>query len=86
MSNETISVNCLLLEQAIEKYGKDKLKIYYSLGQSMYFSVTERKEKTAIKLVCLLPDEKVNLASLHVSVLLLVFFLGYWAAHVGQRL
>lgn len=58
-SHPPIGTVGLTQEQAIEMYGKDKLKIYVSLGQSMYFSVTERKEKTAIKLICLLPDEKV---------------------------
>ncbi|XP_062521558.1 glutathione reductase, mitochondrial-like [Corticium candelabrum] len=46
-------------DEAVAKYGKDKLSIYYSRTQSMYFSVTERKERTVMKLICHLPDEKV---------------------------
>lgn len=56
-------------EEAIAKYGKDKLKIYYEPTQSMYFSVIERKERTVLKLICLLPDEKVFLVSLHFCML-----------------
>ncbi|KAF6040929.1 GSR [Bugula neritina] len=45
--------------EAKEKYGEDKLKIYRSAFTPMYHSVTQRKVKAFVKLICLLPDEKV---------------------------
>ena len=41
-------------------YGKDKLKIYKSSFTPMYHAVTTRKTKTAMKLITLLPEEKVR--------------------------
>lgn len=46
-------------EEAIEKHGKDKIKVYKSKFTNMYHAVTSRKTKTFMKLVTLLPDEKV---------------------------
>ncbi|XP_076096850.1 glutathione reductase, mitochondrial-like isoform X2 [Mytilus galloprovincialis] len=45
--------------EAEEKYGKEKIKAYKSEFTPMYFAVTTRKEKCHMKLICLLPDEKV---------------------------
>ncbi len=44
---------------AIEKHGKENIKVYTSVFTPMYFALTERKQKTAMKLVCLGKDEKV---------------------------
>lgn len=47
-------------EQAAEKYGRDKLKIYTADFVNLYYSMTTNKPKTYMKMVCLLPDEKVR--------------------------
>ena len=49
-----------LLAQAVEKYGTDKIKIYQSKFVNMYYAVSDTKPKTGMKLVCLLPEEKVG--------------------------
>jgi len=45
--------------QAIQKFGQQNLKIYTTKFTNMYFSMTSQKQKTAMKVICLLPDEKV---------------------------
>ncbi|XP_077987932.1 glutathione reductase, mitochondrial-like [Glandiceps talaboti] len=45
--------------EAEAKYGKDNLKIYKSAFVPLYHSVTERKPKTAMKLICAGPEEKI---------------------------
>lgn len=45
--------------EAESKYGRENIKIYHSAFTPMYFAITERKEKCHMKLVCLLPEEKV---------------------------
>ncbi|CAG5122548.1 unnamed protein product [Candidula unifasciata] len=46
-------------EEAQRKYGQDKLKIYTSNFVPMYYSVLEHKMRCNMKLICVLPDEKV---------------------------
>lgn len=54
------SGTCGLTQEEAEKlHGADKLKIYQSDFLPMYFSVTERKSRFRVKLICLLPTEKV---------------------------
>lgn len=48
------------LEEAKAKYGEDKIKIYKSVFTPMYYALTEHKVKCSMKLVCLLPTEKVS--------------------------
>ena len=50
---------CLLTEEAEAKYGADQIKIYKSSFTGMYHAVTTRKTMTHMKLVCVLPEEKV---------------------------
>ena len=45
--------------EAIEKFGKENIKVYTTTFTPMYHAVTKRKTKTFMKLVCLLPNEKV---------------------------
>jgi glutathione reductase (NADPH) len=45
--------------QAIEKFGKDAIKIYSSTFTNMYHSVITRKTKTSVKLICAGLEEKV---------------------------
>ena len=47
--------------EAIEKYGGDNVKIYQSAFTNMYFAMTERKEKTKMKLICVGPEERVSI-------------------------
>ncbi|KAK3776325.1 hypothetical protein RRG08_039911 [Elysia crispata] len=46
-------------EEAEKKYGKNQLKIYTANFVPMYYSVLEHKMRCNMKLICLLPDEKV---------------------------
>ncbi|XP_031552768.1 glutathione reductase, mitochondrial-like [Actinia tenebrosa] len=46
-------------EEATAKYGKENLKIYTSAFVNMYYAMCEKKHKTYMKLICLLPEEKV---------------------------
>jgi len=45
--------------EAIEKHGKENIRVYTTSFTPMYHAVTKRKTKTFMKLVCLLPNEKV---------------------------
>ncbi|KAK5207547.1 Glutathione reductase [Exophiala xenobiotica] len=49
--------------QAIEKYGKENIKIYHTKFSAMYYDVfppeEKKKEPTEFKLVCKLPNEEV---------------------------
>ena len=46
-------------QEAREKYGDDKIKIYQTSFVPMYHAMTQRKQKTKMKLVCAGPEEKV---------------------------
>jgi len=49
-----------LTERECEKlYGKDKLKIYRSTFTPLYHALTLHKSKSHMKMICLLPTEKV---------------------------
>jgi glutathione reductase (NADPH) len=51
---------CGLTEpEARAHYGDANIKIYKSVFTPMHFALSERKVKTAMKLVCVLPEEKV---------------------------
>ena len=54
---------CLLAE-AEAKYKRENIKIYQSTFNNMYFAMTERKEKTKMKLICAGPEEKVRVDEL----------------------
>jgi len=45
--------------EACEKYGKDQVKTYTSNFVPMYYSVLEHKQRCHMKLICILPEEKV---------------------------
>ncbi|PFX18738.1 Glutathione reductase, mitochondrial [Stylophora pistillata] len=49
----------LTQEEAEQKYGKDKIKVYKASFTNMYHALTQRKTSTMMKLVCLLPEEKI---------------------------
>ncbi|EDQ85166.1 uncharacterized protein MONBRDRAFT_38979 [Monosiga brevicollis MX1] len=46
-------------DEAREKFGSDNIKVYKATFTAMYHAMTERKTKTAMKLVCKLPEEQV---------------------------
>lgn len=48
-----------VVEEAEQKYGVEKIKNYRSTFVPMYYAMTENKVKCSMKLVCLLPEEKV---------------------------
>jgi len=54
-------VNCILCSaEAEKKFGRSSLKIYTSTFVPLYHAVTQRKIKTHMKMICVLPTEKVN--------------------------
>eukprot|EP01134_Creolimax_fragrantissima_P001955 CFRG1955T1 len=63
-SHPPIGTVGLTEEEARKQYGDDAIKIYSSSFVNMYFGVTDHKEKTVMKLVCVGPEERV--AGLHV--------------------
>ena len=46
-------------DEAIAKYGKDKIKVYRSQFNQIFYAITEHKTPTLLKMVCLLPEEKI---------------------------
>eukprot|EP01083_Nonionella_stella_P077490 211652_1 len=58
-SHPPIGTVGLIERDAVEKYGKGNIKIYRSTFTNMYHAVTEHKTKTAMKLICQGPEEKV---------------------------
>lgn len=44
---------------AKKEYGEDNIKVYNSSFRNMYHAMTTRKSQTVMKLVCLLPTEKI---------------------------
>jgi len=55
-----LTVICSTSEEAEAEYGKDKIKTYKTSFTNMYHALTHRKTSTMMKLVCLLPEEKVT--------------------------
>ena len=45
--------------EAEKEYGKDKLKIYRAKFTPLYHALTSRKTLCHMKLICVLPEEKV---------------------------
>eukprot|EP00055_Hartaetosiga_balthica_P003217 m.6956 g.6956 ORF g.6956 m.6956 type:complete len:485 (-) comp2680_c0_seq1:64-1518(-) len=58
-SHPTIATCGYTEGQAIEKYGKDQLKIYRAKFTAMYHAMTDRKQATVMKLICAGPFEEV---------------------------
>jgi len=58
-SHPPIGTIGLTEQEAIEKFGSENIKVYTSNFTNMYHAVTKRKTKTSMKLVCLLPLEKI---------------------------
>jgi len=60
-SHPPIATMGLPEDEAIAKYGKDKIKTYTSKFTNMYYALLapEQKPPTYMKLVCLLPEERV---------------------------
>ena len=49
-----------LKAEAKAKYGAENVRVYEAGLASMYFAVTERKQRSVVKMICLLPNEKVQ--------------------------
>ena len=62
--------------EAEKAYGADKLKMYRSSFTPMYHAVTKRKTKCHMKLICLLPNEKVwvKFQLMHTIIFYALFF------------
>ena len=45
--------------EAIKQYGKDNVTLYKSKFNPMYYAVCKHKEPSAMKLVCVGPEERV---------------------------
>lgn len=58
-SHPPIGTVGLTQAEAEKEHGADKLKIYRSAFTPMYYAMTETKVKCTMKLICLLPEEKV---------------------------
>jgi len=58
--NTKLTAICSTSEEAEAKYGKEKIKAYKTSFTNMYHALTQRKTGTLMKLVCLLPEEKVT--------------------------
>ena len=50
-----------LAAEAVAKYGKENIKVNLDDGRSTYYAITTRKEYSHIKLITVLPEEKVRL-------------------------
>ena len=50
-----------LAAEAVAKYGKENIKVYLDDGRSTYYAITTHKEYSHIKLITVLPEEKVQL-------------------------
>lgn len=46
-------------EEALEKYGEDKIKVYRSRFTPMYFALNDYRQKCEMKLICLGEEEKI---------------------------
>ena len=46
-------------DEAVKEYGREALKIYRSRFTNMYHAMTEHKGPTFMKMITVLPDEKV---------------------------
>ncbi|XP_028401562.1 glutathione reductase, mitochondrial-like [Dendronephthya gigantea] len=58
-SHPPIGVIGMTQEEAISKYGKEKIKVYQTSATGMFHALTEHKSKTIAKLICLGEEEKV---------------------------
>ncbi|MFH7807679.1 glutathione-disulfide reductase [Acinetobacter sp. BSP-153] len=58
-SHPPIGTVGLTEEKAIEQFGKDNVKVYSSSFTSMYTAVTEHKQLTKMKLICVGSEEKI---------------------------
>lgn len=58
-SHPPIGTVGLTEEKAIEQFGKDNVKVYSSSFTNMYTAVTEHKQLTKMKLICVGSEEKI---------------------------
>lgn len=58
-SHPPLGTTGLTEREAVDKFGRDNIKVYTSNFTNMYFAMTTYKEKTIMKLICAGKDEKV---------------------------
>ncbi len=58
-THPTIATIGLTEEDALERHGKDQIKIYHSRFTPMYFALSDYRQKCNMKLVCLGKEEKI---------------------------
>eukprot|EP01127_Copromyxa_protea_P010946 TRINITY_DN271_c0_g1_i1.p1 TRINITY_DN271_c0_g1~~TRINITY_DN271_c0_g1_i1.p1 ORF type:complete len:453 (-),score=145.75 TRINITY_DN271_c0_g1_i1:61-1419(-) len=58
-SHPPIGTVGLTQEEAVKTYGEDQIKTFKATFTNMYFSMTERKQKTFMKMITAGPEEKV---------------------------
>ena len=58
-THPTIATIGLTEEDALERHGKDQIKIYHSRFTPMYFALSDYRQKCDMKLVCLGKEEKI---------------------------
>lgn len=58
-SHPTIGTVGLTEREARDRYGEENIKVYQANFTNMYYAMLDNKPKTAMKLICLLPTEKV---------------------------
>ena len=58
-THPTIATIGLTEDNAIECYGKDRIKIYHSRFTPMYFALSDYRQKCDMKLVCVGEEEKI---------------------------
>eukprot|EP00116_Pleurobrachia_bachei_P012321 sb/3472583/ len=63
-AEEFVTMNWGMSAEAEAQYGADNIKVYQSKFTNMYYSMTTRKPKTYMKLICVLPEERI--VGLHV--------------------
>lgn len=57
----------LTQEEAEAQFGPQNIKIYQSTFTPLYHAITQRKSLTRMKLVCVLPEEKVKSIIIHLG-------------------
>lgn len=58
-THPTIATIGLTEEEALERHGKDQIKVYHSRFTPMYFALSDYRQKCDMKLICLGDEEKI---------------------------
>jgi glutathione reductase (NADPH) len=58
-SHPPIGTICLTEREAIDKFGEENIKVYNSSFAAMYTAVTQHRQATKMKLICVGKEERV---------------------------